>query len=91
VRDSADLVVEDVARDPRFSDNPALVGAGVKFYAGVPLKTTKGYVLGTLCIMHDAPRTLADDEMQVLHAMAEDLVERLRAAHLADSAKDAAS
>ena len=91
VRDGADLVVEDVARDPRFSDNPALVGAGVKFYAGVPLKTTKGYVLGTLCIMHDAPRTLADDEMQVLHAMAEDLVERLRAAHLADSAKDAAS
>ena len=91
VRDGTDLVVEDVARDPRFSDNPALADAAVKFYAGVPLVTKKGYVLGTLCIMHDGPRSMADDEMHVLHEMAEDLMARLRAEHLAASGKDVPS
>lgn len=78
VRDSEALVVEDVARDPRFADNPALEEAEVKFYAGVPLKGKKGEVLGTLCIMHDAPRTMSPDEMEVLQNMAQELLEDLQ-------------
>lgn len=78
VRDGAALVIEDVARDPRFADNPALREAEVKFYAGVPLKDKKGDVLGTLCIMHDAPRSMQGDEMDVLHEMAKDLIDQLR-------------
>ena len=78
VRDSEDLVVEDVARDPRFATNPELNEAGVKFYAGVPLKGKKGQVLGTLCIMHDAPRTMSEDEMQVLRNMAKELIDTVR-------------
>lgn len=91
VRDGEELVVEDVARDPRFADNPALTEAQVKFYAGVPLKSKKGEVLGTLCIMHDSPRTMADDEMQVLQDMAQDLMETLREEHIADKTKTSAS
>ena len=87
VRDGEDLVVEDVARDPRFADNPALLEAEVKFYAGVPLMSKKGEVMGTLCIMHDAPRRMQDDEMDVLHEMAQDLMDQLRTAR--KSASDA--
>ena len=83
VRGGEDLIVEDVARDPRFADNPALLEAHVKFYAGVPLKSKKGEVLGTLCIMHDAPRTIDSDEMQVLRDMAHDLLQSLRDANKA--------
>lgn len=79
VRDGEDLVVEDVARDPRFADNPELAQAAIKFYAGVPLRNRKGQVLGTLCIMHDAPRTLQEEEMEVLHDMADSLMDSLRA------------
>ena len=78
VRDGEDLVVEDVARDPRFADNPALLEAQVKFYAGVPLKSKQGDVLGTLCIMHDAPRSIDEEEMDVLHDMAKELMQSLR-------------
>ena len=85
VRDGADLVVEDVARDPRFASNPALSEAGVKFYAGVPLQTRQGEVLGSFCIMHDSPRALAEDEMDVLHDMAAELMSTLRAERKAAS------
>jgi len=78
VRDSEDLVVEDVARDPRFADNAALSEAEVKFYAGVPLQSKKGEVLGTLCIMHDAPRSISEDELDVLHDMAKELLDHLQ-------------
>lgn len=88
VRDGEALVVEDVARDPRFSDNPALLEAEVKFYAGVPLKGKKGTVLGTLCIMHDAPRNMDEDEMQVLQEMAQDLSDSLRDASVATPVPD---
>lgn len=91
VRDGESLVVEDVARDPRFADNPALLEAEVKFYAGVPLKSKKGEVLGTLCIMHDTPRTMDSDEMHVLHEMADDLLDTLREANKIAPVKPAES
>lgn len=80
VRDSEDLVVEDVARDPRFADNAALAEGGVKFYAGVPLQSKKGEVLGTLCIMDDVPRSMSEDELDVMHDMAKELLDSLHEA-----------
>ncbi len=80
VREGEDLVVEDVARDPRFADNPVLQEAEVKFYAGVPLRSRQGDVLGTLCIMDDTPRQMAEGEMEVLQGMAKDLEEAVRKA-----------
>lgn len=69
-----------LARDPRFADNPALQEAEVKFYAGVPLRNRQGDVLGTLCIMDEAPRQMAEGEMDVLQEMAKELEEALRIA-----------
>lgn len=80
VHDGEALVVEDVARDPRFADNPALQEVEVKFYAGVPLRNRQGDVLGTLCIMDEAPRQMAEGEMDVLQEMAKELEEALRIA-----------
>ena len=40
------VVVDSLARDPRFADNPWLRRAGVQFYAGVPLVDAAGMVLG---------------------------------------------
>ena len=68
------LVVDDIARDPRFAANPQLQAAGVRFYAGAPLCTPQGQVIGTLCIVDTQPRSLSHSEVRLLEAMAQDLM-----------------
>lgn len=69
------VVVEDIARDPRFADNPALLARHLRFYAGAPLADEKGFVLGTLCLLGDAPRTLDERERKLLESMAGELMQ----------------
>ena len=65
------LVVPDAANDPRFSDNPLVVGpAGIRFYAGVQLHSVDRMKLGTLCIMDRKPRTLSGEELEDLRELA---------------------
>ncbi|MEO7337195.1 MAG: AI-2E family transporter [Caldimonas sp.] len=73
------LVVPDIARDLRFAGNPALQGKGLRFYAGAPLRDAEGHVLGTLCILDVEPRTLTQRDVKLLEALADDVMEALRA------------
>jgi diguanylate cyclase (GGDEF)-like protein/PAS domain S-box-containing protein len=44
--------------------------AGWPFYAGVPVATSDGFVLGVLAVMDDVPRTLADAQLDGLRTLA---------------------
>jgi GAF domain-containing protein len=73
---SADnLVVEDVARDPRFADNPMLGEHGLRFYAGVPLRGEGGAVYGSFALLDSEPRVLSPRELRLLEAMGKDLMD----------------
>ena len=67
IAQEAPLVVPDLARDPRFAANP-LVGGGpqVCFYAGVPVRSSGGLALGTLCALDVKPRELDPEQRAVL-------------------------
>lgn len=82
VHDNAPVVVEDIARDPRFANNPQLASAGIRFYAGVPLRDARGRALGSFCILDKEPRVLAPNELEVLETIAADLMD-----HVAHPAK----
>lgn len=71
------MVVSDIHRDPRFAANPALQAAGIRFYAGVPLRVDS-QVIGALAIMDTEPRELTEHETQLLESMAEDVMATLR-------------
>ncbi|HOB66947.1 AI-2E family transporter [Ottowia sp.] len=68
------LVVPDVLRDARFAANPVLKERGIRFYAGAPLKDADGLVLGTLCLLDTAPRTLTPRDVLLLENMAAEVM-----------------
>ena len=68
--------VSDASEDARFADNPLVTGSpNIRFYAGAPLSTEDGHLIGTLCIIDSKPRELNDDEFALLRDLA-DLVEQ---------------
>ncbi len=71
------LVVEDIARDPRFAHNPALKERGLRFYAGAPLRDAEGHVYGSLCVLDTQPRSLGESEVRLLESMAGDVMRLL--------------
>jgi signal transduction histidine kinase len=73
------LIVPDALADPRFFDNPFVVGPpGIRFYIGAPLITPDGFALGSLCVIdyvaHDEPDTT---KIEALHNLAEAAVDAL--------------
>lgn len=65
------LQIEDATQDPRFADNPNVIGPPfVRFYAGVPIINKDGYVLGTLCVVNYQPQSLTDSQKDALRTLA---------------------
>lgn len=65
------FIVEDARLDPRFADNPLVVGPPhIRFYAGAPLKLSSGVNVGTLCIIDAQPKRLDADETDHLRVLA---------------------
>jgi GAF domain-containing protein len=65
------MVVPDALNDPRFADNPLVLGPpNIRFYAGAPLKLSSGHSVGTLCIIDSQPKRLAAEEIDHLRVLA---------------------
>jgi diguanylate cyclase (GGDEF)-like protein len=101
IRSGDPLVIEDLARDPRFASNPlATRPDGLRFYAGVPIHATEGSAdtgrdgapqdraIGALCICDSAPRSLSPAGRRALihlATVAETTIAARAAAHKAIS------
>ena len=73
-------VVPDTVADSRFVDNRLVTGPpGVRSYAGAPLVTPEGVVLGTVCVLDVRPRDASAAERAALQSLAALAVELLEA------------
>jgi hypothetical protein len=73
------MVVEDTLLDPRFADNPLVVGdPGIRFYAGVPLQVEPGSAIGALSVADRTPRTLTPRQLEALRRLADQIARELR-------------
>jgi PAS domain S-box-containing protein len=78
VASRARLVVTDTFADPRFVDNPLVVGEPhVRAYAGVPLVLDGGHAIGTLCVVDRQPRSFTETQLADLETLAAQVTSQL--------------
>lgn len=62
--------VPDAQRDPLYKDNPLVTGGpALRFYAGYPLRTQGGQVLGMLAVLDRQPRALTPKQREQLNTL----------------------
>lgn len=73
------MVIPDATQDERFAHNPLVTHSPhIRFYAGAPLITPDGHILGTLCVIDSRPRLgLTPIERQTLEDLAALVVDEL--------------
>ena len=82
------LIVRDLARDPRFANNPFVKENGLRFYAGVPLRGPNGFPIGALCILDTKPREMTRQEQELLKMIAGDVMEQIKRRPVAEASKN---
>src|SRR4051794_671349 len=71
-------VLPNAAIDPRSLANPLVAGEfGLRFYAGVPLRTRDGFNLGTLCVIDKEPRPLNQGQIDDLRDLASVVMDQM--------------
>ncbi|MBW4452851.1 MAG: GAF domain-containing protein [Nostoc indistinguendum CM1-VF10] len=72
------VVVPDTLADETLANNAVVTGYPyIRFYAGVPLITPKGDMLGTLCVIDQAPRELSQKQVEALVALSRLVIDQL--------------
>lgn len=66
VANAAPLVVEDARHDPVLCSNLAIVDLDVIAYAGFPILSPTGHVLGSLCAIDSSPRVWQAGQLEAL-------------------------
>src|SRR6476660_8930501 len=85
------LIVRDLARDPRFANNPFVKERGLRFYAGVPLRGPNGFPIGTLSILDTKPREMPRQEQDLLKMIAGDVMEQIKRRRVPETPNTVAS
>jgi GAF domain-containing protein len=70
-------VIEDLARDRRFANNPWIRERGLRFYAGAPLHAPNGQPIGSLCLLDVKPREFTNRDRRHLQEYASEVMEEI--------------
>lgn len=77
VRTRDAFVVPDALSHPEHKSNPLVTQDGVRCYAGVPLISSRGFVLGNLCVVGLEERSFSESELSMLRNLAMEAVSRI--------------
>ncbi len=72
--------VEDLSADERFQDKSYVSNPlNLRYYFGVPLKTSTGHHIGALCVLDKQQKKLSDEKIGFLKIIANEIIAKLNA------------
>jgi diguanylate cyclase (GGDEF)-like protein/PAS domain S-box-containing protein len=78
VASSEPLIIRDVRAHLLARDNPAIDALQSVAYAGIPLITTDGHAIGSLCVVDTMPREWREDEIAILSDLAASVMSEIQ-------------
>ncbi|MFD4748741.1 PP2C family protein-serine/threonine phosphatase [Streptomyces rubiginosohelvolus] len=66
----APFIVDDAAADPRTREHPSVGPMSIGAWAGYPLMSPDGHVLGSFCVIDDTPRAWSQADLATLATLA---------------------
>jgi len=86
IQDTEPFIITDASADERFRKSPLVIGEPfIKSYAGIPLRSPDGYVVGSLCAMDKVPREFASHEIAMLENFAQIVINELELRQIAST------
>ena len=79
VVEGAIVSIPNIAMDPLFSNNATVEALGIMAYIGIPLVTTQGHTIGSMCGIDYEPRDWTAEEIDLLRDYAAIAVGQLEA------------
>ena len=78
IRSNVPFIIPDAQLDLRFRENPLVTGQEhLRFYAGVPIISPRGYALGAFAVLDHVPRSLDAAQIHLLGHLANQVIEKL--------------
>jgi GAF domain-containing protein len=77
VRSSDEFVVSDAFEHPVMKESPLVQLEGLRCYAGIPLVTSRGHVIGSFCVQGSETHEFTDDDLVVLRGYADKAMVRI--------------
>lgn len=83
VADRASFVVNDARAHTHVKDSPLVTHDGFRCYAGMPLITSRGHSVGSLCVAGVEPREFTTGELETLQQYTAEAVRRIETRRVA--------
>lgn len=78
ILDEGPLEIKDLRKDERFKEQPYVIEDPLlRYYYGVPLKTSNGANIGSLCVLDSDPKDLSSEKKELLEMISKKVVRRL--------------
>ncbi len=82
------LIIENLLEDERTKEKYSHPDASpFRFYAGAPLISSRGFSLGTLCVVDETPKSLQHKQVEGLRLLADQVVAMIESEHEAKQPK----
>jgi sigma-B regulation protein RsbU (phosphoserine phosphatase) len=70
IQSEKELIISDTMLDARVSENPSIKSMGVRAWAGFPIYSPDGFVLGSFCVVDTVPRDWTAIDIEILRTLA---------------------